>query len=109
MIYSHAPLEVVSLNNPTEEDPSLIMMTTNELGTSIFPLFTHNFYIKRELEALIMDNGSQKNLMSEDLVKCLQLSTTPHITPFQVSWVQKGGPRVTISWLCVVTFTIDLF
>jgi hypothetical protein len=56
--------EVVSLENPTQVDPSLIPMTANEPDTTNVPLFTHNFYIKHELTTLIMDNGSQKNLIS---------------------------------------------
>jgi hypothetical protein len=32
--------EVVSLENPTEVDPSLILMTTNELGTYLMFLYS---------------------------------------------------------------------
>ena len=62
--YSPDHLEVVSLDNPIEADPSLILMTANEPNTSNVPLFTHNCQIKHELATLIMDNGSQKNLVS---------------------------------------------
>jgi hypothetical protein len=34
--------EVVCLDNPIEVDPSLILMTTNELNVSYITLFTHN-------------------------------------------------------------------
>jgi hypothetical protein len=60
--------EVVSLDNPTEVDPSLILMTTNELDISNIPMFTHNCQIKHELATLILDNGSQKNLVAQNLV-----------------------------------------
>ena len=60
--------EVISLDNPIEVDLSLILMTANEPNTSNVPLFTHNCQIKHELATLIMDNGSQKNLVSQDLV-----------------------------------------
>jgi hypothetical protein len=85
------PPEVVSLKNPTEVDPSLILMTTNEHDTSHVPLFTHNCQIKHELATLILDNGSQKNLIAQDLVQCLQLPTTSHPEPYQLGWVQKEG------------------
>jgi hypothetical protein len=65
------PSEVVSLNNPIEVHPSLILMITNETRTCTVPLFTHNFHIKHELATLIMDNGIQKNLVSQDLVQHL--------------------------------------
>ena len=79
--------EVVSLDNPIEVDPSLILMTANEPNTSNIPLFTHNCQIKHELATLIMDNGSQKNLVSQDLVQRLQLPTTTHSNPYQLSGV----------------------
>jgi hypothetical protein len=72
--------EVVSFDNPTKSNPSLILMETNELGTSTIPLFTHNFHIKHELATLIMDNDSQNNLISQALVQFLQLPTTSHPT-----------------------------
>ena len=76
------PLPVVSLENPTEVDPSLILMTANAPNTSVTPLFTHNCQIKHELATLILDNGSQKNLVSQDLVARLCLPTTPHPHPY---------------------------
>jgi hypothetical protein len=103
------PPEVVSLENPTEVDPSLILMTTNEHDTSFVPLFTHNCQIKHELATLILDNGSQKNLITQDLVQCLQLPTTPHPEPYHLGWVQKEGPRLTVSRCCAVTFAIGPF
>jgi hypothetical protein len=92
--------ETISLTNPTEVDPSLILMTTPEPGRTNIPLFTHNCQIKHELTTLILDNGSQKNLVSQDLVQHLQLPTTPHPDPYQLGWVQKGGPHITIAWCC---------
>jgi hypothetical protein len=74
--------EIVSLDNPTEVDPSLILMTTNELDVSNIPLFTHNCHIKHELDTLILDNGSQMNLIAQNLVTRLNLPTTLHPTPY---------------------------
>eukprot|EP00253_Pinus_taeda_P008244 PITA_08244 len=103
------PLPAISLKNPTEVDPSLILMTANAPNTSVTPLFTHNCQIKHELATLILDNGSQKNLVSQDLVACLCLPTTPHPHPYQLGWVKKDGPRLTISQCCAVTFAIGPF
>ena len=50
--------EEVQLDNPTEVDPSLILMNTDEQNASTQPLFTHNCQIKNSLALLIMDNGS---------------------------------------------------
>eukprot|EP00253_Pinus_taeda_P007128 PITA_07128 len=103
------PLPAVSLENPTEVDPSLILMTANAPNTSVTPLFTHNCQIKHELATLILDNGSQKNLVSQDLVARMCLPTTPHPHPYQLGWVRKDGPRLTISQCCAVTFAIGPF
>lgn len=86
---SYAPdnPEVVYLENPIEADLSLILMTANESNTSNVPLFTHNYQIKHELATLIMDNGSQKNLVAQDLVQRLQLPTTTHPAPYHLGWV----------------------
>ena len=40
---SFTPSVVVSIDNSTEVDPSLILMTTNEPITYTLPLLTHNF------------------------------------------------------------------
>jgi hypothetical protein len=101
--------EFISLTNPTEVDPSLILMTTPELGHTSVPLFMHNNQIKHKLATLILDNGSQNNLVSQDLVQHLQLPTTPHLDPYQLGWVQRGGPCITIARCCAVTFSIGPF
>eukprot|EP00253_Pinus_taeda_P035363 PITA_35363 len=103
------PLLVVSLENLTEVDPSLILMIDNATNTSVTPSFTHNCQIKHELATLILDNGSQKNLVSQDLVARLCLPTTPHPHPYQLGWVRKDGPHLTISQCCAVTFAIGPF
>lgn len=56
-----------------------------------------------------MDNGSQKNLVSQELVNRLKLITSPHPQPYQLGWVQKEGPRILVSQSCLVTFAIGQF
>ena len=78
-------------------------------NSSTQPLITHNFQIKNALALLIMDNGSQKNLLSQEIVNFLNLVTTPHLQPYQLGWVQKDGPRLIVSKCCLVTFAIGQF
>jgi hypothetical protein len=87
--------ETISLENPTKVDPSLILMTKPESRCPKIPLFTHNCQIKTKLSTLILDNGSQENPI-----------TTSHPEPYRLGWVQKGGPRITISRYWAVTFVI---
>jgi len=81
----------------------MILMITNELGTYNVPMFTHNFPIKYELDNLILDNGRQKNLVS------WICSNAFNYPPAFTHPVQKGGPNLTISWWCVMTFFIGPF
>jgi hypothetical protein len=101
--------EEVPLENPTEVDPSLILIIEEDLNTSTQPLFSNNSQIKNALDLLIMDNGSQKNLVSQSLVNLLNLVTTPHLQPYRLGWVQKDGPRLLVSKCCLVTFAIGQF
>ena len=39
---------------------------------------------------MILDNGSQKNFVFEDIVNKLDLSTTPHPQPYNISWMKDG-------------------
>ena len=56
-----------------------------------------------------MDSGSQKNLVSQEIVNRLKLVTTPHPQTYQLGWVQKDGPRILVSQRCLVTFSISEF
>ena len=55
----HDLTETISLNNPTEVDPSLILITQPASGRPNIPLVTHNYQIKNELSTLILNNGNQ--------------------------------------------------
>jgi len=76
------------------------------MNSATQPLFTHNCQIKNSLALLIMDNGSHKNLISQELVNRLHLITTPHPNPYHLEWVQKDGPHLLLSQRYLVTFSI---
>jgi hypothetical protein len=101
--------KIIYLTNPTEVDTSLILMTTLEPNLHNVLLFTHNCQIKNDIATLILDNGSKKNLISQELFQHLQLPTTLHPNPYHLGWVQKGDPHITIDRCCIVTFAIGHF
>jgi hypothetical protein len=101
--------EMISLNNPIEENPSLILMTTLEPGHTNIPLFTHDFKIRHELTTLVLENRNQKNHVSKDLVQHLQLPTTPHPDPYQLVLVKIGGPRIIVARCSTIAFSIGPF
>jgi hypothetical protein len=41
----------------------------------------------------IADSGSQENLISTEVVKQLELSTTPHPQPYNIGWFRQGRDR----------------
>ncbi|CAL2248462.1 unnamed protein product [Prunus armeniaca] len=52
-------------------------------------LFNVRIQVKHDLIDTIIDPGSQKNLISEALVRKLRLTTTPHPNPYPLGWIQK--------------------
>ena len=57
---------------------------------------------------LIVDNGSQKNFVFEDLVKKLGLVTTPHPQPYNIGWMKKEK-LLRITFQCKLAYFIKPF
>nr|CAD1835966.1 unnamed protein product [Ananas comosus var. bracteatus] len=53
-------------------------------------LFIFRVQVKNEVIDAIIDPGSQKNLISENLVQRLGLSTTPHPHPYLLGWINNN-------------------
>ena len=48
----------------------------------------------------VVDNDSQKNLISAEFIKILELPTTPHPQPYSLSWLREGrGIHITQKFL----------
>ena len=60
-------------------------------------LFHTRIWVQKNTLHLIVDNGSQKNFIFEDLVKKLGIFTTPHSHPYSISWM-KDGHELRIAW-----------
>ena len=71
-------------------------------------LFHTQIWVQNNPLYLIMDNGSQKNFISEDLVKTLGLVTTPHPQPYNIGWM-KDGQELRITRQCRLTYFINPF
>ena len=54
---------------------------------------------------LIIDNGSQKNLISVEVFKWLKLSTMPHPQPYNIRWLSQGRDR-RLSQQCHLPYAI---
>jgi hypothetical protein len=76
--------KIVSLRKSTTINPSLLLMTNANATSSSTLVSTHNCQIKDQLANMILNNGSQNNLMSQTFVILFQHPTTPHPSPYQL-------------------------
>jgi hypothetical protein len=56
----------------------------------------------------IIDSGSEKNLISEEVVKWLALPTTLHLQPYTIGWLCEGS-NILISQQCRLSYGIKPF
>ena len=54
-------------------------------------LFQILFVIKDRRARVIIEGGSCNNLVSSDLVKKLELTTSPHKHPYHIQWLNNSG------------------
>lgn len=70
-------------------------------------LFTLNCYIKLKLAKIIIDNGSQKNLISWHLVEEIQCPTLAHPNPYNIGWFKEARHSTPV-WLIDVLLLLLL-
>jgi hypothetical protein len=54
-------------------------------------LFHSQMWVKGTQLHFIIDSGSQKNLISAEVVKWLALPTMPHPQPYTIGWLRQGN------------------
>jgi hypothetical protein len=54
-------------------------------------LFHSKMWVKGTPLHFIVDSGSQKNIILEEVVKWLALPTTPHPQPYTIGWLCEGS------------------
>ena len=68
-------------------------------------LFRTRCILQGSLCDLIIDSGSQENIISKDVVERLQLETKIHLSRYSIRWIKEvGGSRVHER--CKVSFSI---
>jgi hypothetical protein len=53
-------------------------------------LFHSQMWVKGALIHFIVDNSSQKNLISVEFIKQLNLPMTPHLQTYNIDWLRQG-------------------
>jgi hypothetical protein len=71
-------------------------------------LFHSQMWVKGTLLHFIIDSGSQKNLISAEVIKHLALPTTPHPQPYTIGWLHQGSD-LHISQQCRLSYDIKPF
>ena len=71
-------------------------------------LFHSQMSVKGTPLHFVVDNGSQKNLISVEVVKRLKLSTTPHPQPYNIGWLSQGQD-LCINHQCRLPYAIKPF
>jgi hypothetical protein len=71
-------------------------------------LFHSQMWVKGTPLHFIVDSGSQKNLISAEVVKQLGLSTTPHPQPYNIGWLRQGRD-LRVSQQCRLSYDIQPF
>ena len=60
-------------------------------------LFRTRCIVQRSLCDLIIDSGSQENIISKDVEERQQLETETHLSPYAIRWIKEvGGIQVSI-------------
>eukprot|EP00253_Pinus_taeda_P006356 PITA_06356 len=65
-------------------------------------------WVKGSLIQFIVDSGSQKNLISAEVVKRLGLPTTEHPQPYTIGWLHQGRD-LRVSQQCRLPYNIKPF
>jgi hypothetical protein len=71
-------------------------------------LFHSQMWVKGTPLHFIVDSGSQKNLISAEVIKQLGLSTTPHPQPYNIGWLRQGRD-LCVSQQCRLSYGIQPF
>ena len=71
-------------------------------------LFHSQMWVKGSPVQFIIENGSQKNLISADAMKRLGLSTIAHPHPYTIGWLHQGRD-LRINRQCRLPYSIKPF
>ena len=64
--------------------------------------------VKGALLHFVFDSGSQKNLISTEVIKRLDLPMTPHLQPYTIGWLHQGRD-LCVSQQCRLPYEIKHF
>jgi hypothetical protein len=71
-------------------------------------LFHSQMWVKGTPLHFIIDSGSQKNLISAEVIKRLALPTTSHPQPYTIGWLRQGSD-LCVSQQCRLSYDIKPF
>eukprot|EP00253_Pinus_taeda_P025295 PITA_25295 len=97
-----------------DADPSATVATAKiqknepEDPEEVERLFHSQMWVKGSPIQFIVDSGSQKNLISAEVMKWLGLPTTSHLQPYTIGWLHQGRD-LRVSQQCRLPYNINPF
>ena len=97
-----------------DAEPSVIVATTHiqpedpKDPEEVEHLFHSQMWVNGVSLHFIVYNGSQKNLISAQVVKRLTFPTMPHLQPYNIGWLNQGQD-LYVSQQCHMPYAIKLF
>ena len=76
--------------------------------TQCYKLYHTRFIVQGSLCDLIIDSGSQKNILSKDVVERLQLETENHPNLYAIGWIKEVG-GIWVHERCKASFYIGKY
>ena len=76
--------------------------------TPCYKLFHSKCTVQGSLCDLIIDSGSQNNIISKDVLERLQLETENHLNPYAIGWIKEVG-GIQLHECCKVSFSIGKY
>ena len=76
--------------------------------TQLHKLFRTRCTLQGSLCDLIIDSGSQENIISKDVVERLQLEMETHPNPYSIRWIKEVG-GIWVYERCKVAFSIGKY
>ena len=101
-------------NKIIDEEPTATIAATNiqleysEEPEEVERLFHSQLWVEETPLHFIIDNGSQKNLISIEVRKILNLATVPHPQPYNIGWLSHGRD-IYVSQQCLLSYNINPF
>ena len=105
---AHNGRQIIDADPTTTVATAQIQLEDPEESEAEERLFHSQMWVKGIPLHFVVDNGIQKNLISTEVIKRLELPTTPHPQPYNIGWLRQGQ-RIYVTQQCLIPNGIKTF